>query len=59
MDRVIQKLIELLEEHVKYPRCIKSIYNGRVKQIPNANFPAIIVKGISMNSRTLDTARGL
>ena len=57
MDRVIEKLIELLTASVVTPRGIKAIYNGRVKQIPAASFPAIIIKGVNFISETLDTHR--
>ncbi len=57
MDRTIEKLIELLNTHVVTSRGIKAIYNGRVKQVPIANFPAIIIKGDDFRSEILDTHR--
>lgn len=57
MDRIIERLITLIESSVKTPRGLKRVYNGHPMDIPNSSVPACIVRGVSMRSETLDTRR--
>lgn len=55
MDRIIERIIEILEAEVKTPRGIKQICNGDpLSDTPVASMPLIIVKGNGTRSLPLD-----
>lgn len=55
MDRVIERIIELLTADVQSSRGIKQIYNGEPAAIPKASIPSIVVEGKATNIETITT----
>jgi hypothetical protein len=45
MDRIIERIIEILTANVKTPRGIKVIFDGDPWLIPKVSIPAILVRG--------------
>lgn len=57
MDRLIKKIVELIQASVSPSRGIKAVFNGHPQKIPNDSLPAIIVRGAALRSEILDTRR--
>jgi hypothetical protein len=52
MDRLIDRIVALLEANVKTPRGIKAVYKGDIFLIPKSSIPAIMVSPNRTEVRT-------